>query len=183
MDDEQLPVGLDPSGLSVLAGRLREAREELTRADGKVSMLLASVAVVMSVLIGNLLAAGWTILELKGISVFFWLLGVIGLAGGVLTLAAGVYPSTKRKVDDSSKATPGAFFGDYEGSDVSLLISAEALSPQNEMLRVADQLSQISRIVSKKYRAIKIGMWLLAGGSTFLVLCSLASVDWARSAP
>ena len=147
---------------------LAEAREELTRADSKAALLLASVGVVVGALLAALLAQSWSPFDLPGSVSWLWWIGAASVAVAVVALARAVYPSTSYR---SSRPGFIGFFGDVVATpdaDVESTLEATAQNPRDV---VVDQLTAISAIVDRKYRAIQIALWALAAGA---VLCLLA---------
>lgn len=147
---------------------LAAAREELTRADGKASLLLAVIGVVMGALLAALLAGSWDPSQLSNAVEWLWWLGVLAAVAGVAALGFAVYPRTRPK---GLRPTMIAYFGDVvatPASDLEALLEETAKSPRDGAL---DQLRQVSGIVHRKYQAIRVALWALAGGA---IACGVA---------
>lgn len=138
---------------------LTAAKEELTRADGKASLLLAAVGVAAGALLSALLSRNWSPSTLSNGIEWLWWLGASSWVLAIGSLGHAVYPRTVRK-------GPAPRFVGYFG-DVVRLKSTEEVNAG--VIRSAeagidyeiDQLGQISRIVATKYQSIRLGLWLL----------------------
>lgn len=82
---------------------LREAREELARADGKASILLAAIGVVIGAIFAAILGGSWRPHHLdNNIEWLWWVGAVVGLAGATV-FGSAVFPRTTYR----SKRRPG----------------------------------------------------------------------------
>lgn len=151
---------------------LKEAREELVRADGKAALIVAASGVAIGALLGGFLAGSWEPSDLSNSVEWLWWLGVLLAAYGLYRLARSVYPQTKRK---GSAPAVLAFYGDVNRftGDLAALKQRLIESAVNAEDRQVDQLRQVSGIVGAKYCAIKTGL-LMLGVAT--VLCTAAAL-------
>src|SRR5688572_19419641 len=80
---------------------LKETREEIVRADGKVSIVFGASLVLVGVVVGSLVSQDdWKPSELACIAeVVFWA-GVVLAAGGLGCLGAAVYPRMKNETTE-----------------------------------------------------------------------------------
>lgn len=149
---------------------LREAREELARADGKASILLAAIGVIVGAIVASVLAGSWHPTQLDDHIEWLWWIGsAIGLAGAV-SFGAAVFPRTTYR----SKRRPGivAYFGDVVGLSKDELKEGLVDTAKDASAATLDQVAAISSVVDKKYRFIQLGMICVGAAS----LCWLAAV-------
>lgn len=137
-------------------GILREAREELARADGKASILLAAIGVVMAAIMAAILGGSWHPANLDDHIEWLWWVGTgIGLVGAA-ALGVAVFPRTKYR----SKRRLGivAYFGDVVGLSYCQLRKGLIDTAEDPEVAALDQVAAISSVVHKKYRSIQIGI-------------------------
>ena len=151
-------------------GLLKDAREELGRADGKATTLMSASGVIIGVLLAGAIAGRWNPTDLGLWQLLWWPGTAVGLAG-VVAFAAAVWP----RISHEKPKDEVAYFGhvvQYEKvEDFEAALNRAASSPSKD--RTVDQLFVISKIVQKKYQLIQLGMKLLG---VALVLCVLAVV-------
>lgn len=149
---------------------LKEAREELVRADAKASLILASSGVAIGALMAGLLAGSWGPSDLDNRIEWLWWLGASAAGYGLYRLAESVFPRTDRKGEAPAVL---AYYGDInkETGDLATLKQKLADSSAHAQDRYVDQLRQVSRIVGAKYAGIKMGLLMLGVAA---VLCALA---------
>lgn len=127
---------------------LAAAREELGRADQKAAILIAAVGIAISPFITALLGdenpAG--VLWLYAAAVVLMMLGIVlfGLA---------IFPQTRRLNDGAQMS---AYFEDHVTRQKSEVLALVRTRVNDEVL--ADQIWEISSIVSRKYRVIRYAM-------------------------
>lgn len=146
---------LDGSEHELAKTLLAESREELTRADGKASLLLAALGLGISAILAAILAGDWKPFELEQPYQGAWWMGS-GFAGAsFFCLCAAVYPKVKHR-----RAAKGVtYFG-----DVAALKTADALrealkrSETDPAERSVTQLHVVARLVGRKYRYIRLGL-------------------------
>ena len=136
-----------------LESMLEEAREELTRADNKASILLAGGGVAVGALMAALLAGDWSPTLLSSSARYFWWLSVALLAVALALLGLAVFPTT---LPPSRSDRPIAYYADVVRVGRDDLI--DALAKESNIDAVADQLFNISTIVLRKYRYIRWAM-------------------------
>lgn len=140
---------------------LRDAREELTRADSKASLLTAAVGVVVGALVAAMLAQTWTPANLDASVRWLWWVGAASIGLALIFLGAGVYPRTVRKGRSEGAAK---YFADAVRLGRDGLPDALNSTSLDEYL--LDQLFAVSHIVDIKYRCIRIALWCLALGAS-----------------
>lgn len=158
------PDAADPT-VSYLADLLKEAREELSRADSKAALLLATTGVAVGALLAGLLGGKWTPFDLDNRVQWIWWLGVGSAASGIYSIAAAVYPRIRRH--QTTPAGAPAYYGDvaaYRNIDLFRQAIGQAPDPRE---RIIDQTFRVAHIVQRKYV-------LLQRGLLFLLLAVLA---------
>jgi hypothetical protein len=136
---------------------LADARKEIDRADAKASILLAASGVVAGALLAGLIAGRWTPLKLHAAVQWVWWLGLAESAIGIWCLAMAVYPR-ERKSDSGIPGTV-AYYGDVVAYPTNAqVVAALNRSAETNIERIADQLRNVSWIVSHKYRLVRWGM-------------------------
>jgi MFS family permease len=147
----------DEATLLYATSLLGNAREEIERADAKASILLAASGVVAGALLAGLIAGSWTPLELQAAVRWAWWLGLAESAIAIWCLALAVYPRERKNESE----IPGtvAYYGDVLAYPTTIqLVAALNRSAETNLDRIADQLRNVSLIVSHKYRLIRWGM-------------------------
>lgn len=139
---------------------LREAREELARADGKSSLLLAAAGVALGAIIAAIVAGDWTPFHLAPCVQWLWWVGSASGIGAIVAFAYSVYPRTAYR----GERVPAiiAYFGDVVATPANRLEANLIRTAKGTDTRVFDQLKIISGIVDRKYRGIQLGLWLVA---------------------
>ena len=139
---------------------LREAREELGRADGKASILLAAVGVVFGVIFAAILGGSWHPNHLDNNMQWLWWGGAATGLAGATAFGSAVFPRTTYR----TKRRPGvvAYFGDVVGLSPDQLKRGLIRTAKNPDDATLDQVRAISSVVDKKYRAIRVGILLTA---------------------
>jgi MFS family permease len=150
---------------------LAEARVEVSYADHKASMVLASLGVGFGAVIGGLLAGDWKPAD-QGDGEWAWWIGVCLAVASVALAAGAVWPRYPRR-GDSEKL--------YFWGDVASLTSYDELSkrleeaPPSARDRTRRQLWVLSSIVTTKYRLVRAAF--VASGLavvTFAISAALA---------
>lgn len=134
---------------------LSESREELTRADGKASLLLAALGIGFSAMIGAILAGDWTPFVLRRPWELIWWFGA-GFAGlALLSLCVAVWPRVTHRSGRGGVTYFGeaATFGTLEE-----LTAALKRSETDPVKRTVLQLHVIAKRADQKYAAIRIGL-------------------------
>lgn len=137
--------------LAVEEAMLAEARVEVSYADHKASMVLASLGVGFGAVIGGLLAGDWKPAN-QGDGEWAWWVGVCLAVASVAFAAAAVWPRYRRRAERE---------GLHYWGDVGLVPSYDELcrrldeAPPSAATRTRSQLWVLSRIVATKYRLIR----------------------------
>lgn len=143
---------------------LREAREELSRADGKSSLLLAAAGVALGAIVAAVVAGDWSPFDLMPCVQWLWWVGSGAGIGSLVAFAYSVYPRTKYRGQRAPSIV--AYYGDVVSTPKDQLEARLIETARVDGSRPLDQLRIVSEIVDKKFRGIQIGLWLIAA-STF----------------
>ncbi len=152
---------------------LREARDELTRADEKASILLAATGIAVGAVIAGMIAADWTPDRLGDPWSLIWRIASAFALVGIGALIWAIYPRTRHGKDDEAY-----LFYFRQAADVTTvedLARELRRSSENVFSRSADQLWRVSRVVNAKYRAVRLAIWLLVVAAALAVVASLGS--------
>jgi hypothetical protein len=166
------PSDKNEAAVAMASDLLRETREELGRADTKASTVLGAVVIVLGLFVAAGLAGSWSPLNLRPFSAFLWWIGVISAGSGVVLLSACIYPNVSNQL---TKQVLG-YFGHinlYATRDE--LIAALREHGERPLDRLGDQLFVLSRIVRRKYRLMRWGMWSLGAAVLLISLALLAN--------
>lgn len=152
------------------AAMLSEARAEVQLADAKASILFAGLGVGFGAVIGVLLARDWSPFDLTGIGPLLWWIGVIAAVASVISAAAAVWPRYSKKHQPRKIAYWG-HVADYKTfSEFAAALDATDSTPHD---RVRHQLWHISRIVARKYTAIRAAIVFSGAGAALIALGSI----------
>ncbi len=137
---------------------LKETREEIVRADGKVSIIFGSVLVVVGLVVGSLLSQDdWKPGELACGAEVVWWVGVALAAAGIVCLAAAVYPRMKNETTEVMVS----YFGHVVAhKTVASLRQALENDAKANTPRTVEQLHTLSGIVQTKYKLLQCALWL-----------------------
>jgi hypothetical protein len=131
---------------------------ELNRADAKGSIMLALTVGLTAGVVGGAVAAGWSPAQLTSWHLPLWWAGTVVLVGAMTLLTAAIYPRIRRRPAGGPDLI--AYYGDVASySDARELASALKRSTARDLDQLADQLLQVSRIVTRKYRLLAAGIW------------------------
>lgn len=164
------PITTDPT-TSYLADLLREAREELTRADSKAALLLAAAGVAVGALLAGLLGGKWSPLNLDNRVEWIWWLGVACVASGIFSIAAAVYPRIHPRRADINSAP--SYYGDVAAFENIAQFRQAIEKVPSARERLIDQTFQVSRIAQRKYLLLRRGLRLLL---LAILACSAAVI-------
>ncbi|HEV3287862.1 MAG TPA: Pycsar system effector family protein, partial [Streptosporangiaceae bacterium] len=136
---------------------LDEAREELGRADNKISVLLASAGLASSIVAAAIAAGRWRPVALPAWPQVIWWTGAAAAMMGIVTLAAALTP----RMNHVGPASTMRYFG-HAAQLTSAAEVLEVLGRVSDHLleRIADQLLIISRLVVLKYALIRLALVL-----------------------
>lgn len=145
---------------------LAESREELVRADGKASILLATASIIASVVLAAILAGDWGPGHLGPCAQVAWWAGTGSGVVGIVALATAVYPRTKYRGRRSP--TVIAYFGDVATTPARELEHRlrETASSSDALI---DQMKAIAWVVDRKYLGIQTAMWSFAASALLCV--------------
>ncbi len=167
-------ASLRPPGYDELVERmLDEAREEVTRADAKASILLALYVALEVVLFTALASKSWIPSSLAGgWELLFWF-GWVTSTVGLILVAIAVYPRVANKHDELIT---------YHGH----VAACESIGEMQEGLRAAatmdptrheEQLWTVSGIARTKYLHVARSMWFFFIGATGCAI-AIAGNTW-----
>ena len=138
---------------------LAESREELARADGKASILLAAASLIAGVVLTAILAGDWRPGDLAVCAQVGWWAGTLSGGVGIVALATAVYPRTKYR--GARPPSVIAYFGDVAITPVDKL-EERLRDTASSNDAVIDQMKAIAWVVDRKYRGIQIALWAFA---------------------
>lgn len=156
--------------LELATGILREAREELARADGKASILLAAIGVVLGAILAAILGGSWHPSHLHDNIEWLWWIGTVTGFIGAAAFGVAIFPRTKYRYQRRLGIV--AYFGDVVGLSSDDLKQGLADTAKDSDAAVLDQVMAISSVVDTKYRAIQVGM-LCTGLAALCWLCAV----------
>jgi hypothetical protein len=150
---------------------LGEAREELGRADNKISVLLGSAGLASSIVAAAIVAGRWRPAALPAWSQVIWWTGAAAALIGIVTLAVALTP----RMNHLGPASTMRYFG-HAAQLASATEVLEVLGRVSDHLleRIADQLLIISRLVVLKYTLIRLALVLFGVAVLFLSISALS---------
>jgi hypothetical protein len=150
---------------------LDETREEILRADGKVSILFGAVVVASGIIVGSVTASGWNPRRLDAAAQSCWWVGTALAALSLLLLGAAVYPKIKLRASADGAAR---YFGDLARCRTTAEATAMVGAGSRDVVgRDIGQARVLAGIVVRKYRLTRLALWaFLVAGS--LIVVSLA---------
>jgi hypothetical protein len=158
---------VEPDGF--VEGLLDETREEISRADSKANILLASAGVTAAVLVGGLASGDIAFSAARGAVEILSVLAAVTLGIGIVLLGMAVMPQVGKPMQNRAR-----YFMDHaqynKVEDLRVAIQAERCDPDERHLA---QLLMLSRIVRRKYRFTQLGEIF---GGVGLVLAAAAAV-------
>lgn len=149
---------------------LAESREELTRADGKASLLLAALGIGLSAILGAILAGNWTPFVLASPWELIWWAGAAGAGIALICLCIAVWP----RVTHKSGRRGVTYFGEAASFEtVDELRAALKRTETDPVERTVLQLHVISQRATHKYAFIRAGLVALGLAITFTLAAVL----------
>jgi len=144
---------------------LDEARQELGRADNKVSVLLASAGLAGSIIAASIAAGKWSPAVLPAWRQVIWWLGALSALTGIIALATALTP----RMNHLGPASTMSYFGHAaQLTSAKDLLDILGRVSDHPLERVADQLLIVSKLVVFKYALIRLA--LASFGATALLL-------------
>lgn len=154
---------------------LAESREELTRADGKASLLLAALGIGLSAILGAMLAGDWSPFDLERPWELIWWAGAAAAGAAAFGLGAAIWP----KVRHGNPSQGVAYFGDAasykKADDLRAALKSDLTDPAT---RTVSQLHVISKRADTKYAFIRASLVAL-GVAVTLALVGVFGDHWA----
>lgn len=138
---------------------LKETREELGKADAKVSILLATSGVAASIAFGSVAAGHRIPSHLALWAETLWWIGVSASLVGIAILGTTLVPHISHQEGKSAVR----YFGHVsEFSSPAELMEALQCANDPRLERTVDQLWVVSRLVIQKYRRIRYALFAFA---------------------
>ncbi len=148
---------------------LSDTREELSRADGKASILLSAVGVVVSVLLAGAISRDWNPTRLASFE-WLWWLGTLSGTAAIGALGAAVWPRVEHPANKEKLTYFGHVASFNNVNDLSAALDRRVSTAPSQD-RPIDQLYTVSKIVDNKYRRVRWGIGLFGAA---LLLCTAA---------
>lgn len=150
---------------------LDETRDELTRADGKASLLLASAGVAAGVVFAAALSGDLSPSTIDNRVEWLCWLGFGLVAAGIVALTAAVWPRM-----GSGKSGRAHYFADVVTFNGDVAALRTAIENDDPIERDISQLAVLSHVVTVKYRWTRRGMAFLASGALLSLIAWAAQI-------
>ena len=139
---------------------LDRARAETTQAENKAAILLAGVLAVVGGISAAIGGGKWAVVRQPWyVATPFWA-AAAATAAALTCLASVIYPRGRAR--KSGRLTEVAYFGDVVALDSPAELHSLLSQPDVQLSGIwIDQVWQMSRIVSRKYRLVRWAVWLL----------------------
>ena len=163
----RLAAERDQAELSATTAQmLSEAREDVTRADQKASVLLAALGIGFAAVLGGQLAGHFDSSKLSPYGQIFWWAGVIAAVASVVLAAISLWP--RYKLND--RPEHGITYWGHIAAFKTLQEFEASLEDQGPATnaRGRHQLWRLSRLVLLKYRLLRASI-ICTGGAGFLL--------------
>jgi hypothetical protein len=157
-------IGLSEEAKQVAKDLLDRARAETTQAENKAAILIAGVLAVIGGIAAAIGGGKWAVVRQPWyVATPFWV-AAAAAAAALTCLAAVIYPRGRAR--KPGRLARVAYFGDVVALDSPAELHSLLSQPDVQLSGIwIDQLWQMSRIVSRKYRLVRLAMWLLGTGS------------------
>lgn len=158
---------LTAPGLEYAQALLASCREELERADGKASVILAAAGIFLGALVAAVLAGDWSPFDVwNGIEWLLWMSLAMALLG-IAALAYCVFPRTtyRRKNPDYI-----GYFGDVVATPTHKLLDAIEATAQDTTAAVLHQLTATAHIADRKYRSLRVALTAFSSAAVMALL-------------
>lgn len=156
------PADTDDARTAALAETLlREAADEITRADEKASLLIGSLGIMFSIVLSGILGGHWSPADLSPFGMGVWSLGVLISAASLVSGAIAVWPRLSKPPKEGAITFWGHVRGLDSPQEVAEALRTRGLQPP---LRTFQQLQVLSAVVQHKYRSIRWAMALAGIG-------------------
>jgi hypothetical protein len=144
-------------------------RHEIDRADGKAVHGLAVAGSAAAAVVGFVAGGGWSPRDLGPVQAGFWWISVALWVSAAISLLLAVYPRVSGEPDSGQLA----YFGHVNAVDHGQLTEALRRAAARTLPGVVGELHWTSRIVSIKYRFIRLGLACLCLALLSLTLQAL----------
>jgi hypothetical protein len=157
-------VGLSEEAERVAKDLLDRTRAETTQAENKAAILLAGVLAAVGGITAAIGGGKWAVVRQPWyVATPFWA-ATAAAAAALTCLASVIYPRGRDR--RSKRLTKVAYFGDVLALDSPAELHSLLSQPGVQPSRIwIDQVWQMSRIVSRKYRLVRWALWLLGAAS------------------
>ncbi|WP_395640958.1 Pycsar system effector family protein [Pseudolysinimonas sp.] len=156
---------------SLLSTMLAEAREDLSRADQKASLLLAAVGVGFGAVLGGQFAGDWSPSALSDWGQIAWWVGVLAAIVSVACSALAVWPRFPRDGAPLYGITYWGHMAQFDDADA--LRTALADQTTDTITRVSHQLFNLSKVVLWKYRFVRYALVAAAAAGGLLGVAAI----------
>lgn len=144
---------------------LAEVSSEIDRADEKASLLIGSLGIGFSIVLGSIIGGDWSPSLLHPVGIAIWVIGAIIGGLSVIAAALAVWPRLSRAAQPGAITYWGQVRHMSSPEEVAAALAERGLLPPE---RTYQQLLALSAVVQRKYRAIRWSM-VLAGVGIALV--------------
>ena len=154
------PVGLSEESERVAKDLLDRARAETAQAENKAAILLAGVLAAAGGIAAAIGGGKWTVVRQPWYVATPFLAAAVAAAAAVTCLASVIYPRSRPR--QAERLTKVAYFGDVVALDSPAELRGILSQPDVQLSEIwIDQVWQMSKIVSRKYRLVRWAVWLL----------------------
>ncbi|MFJ9632097.1 Pycsar system effector family protein [Streptomyces sp. NPDC101175] len=158
----------DPTDLVPLCERLlSELRNEVSRADGKASVLVGALGMTGGVFSGLLAGRGWTPGRLSAVGTLLWWVALASLAVSLFALLLAVLP--RYRSEPWAPGRPLSYFGDIQQAvRQGQLETALGDTGRDPTTGLTTALAELSQIVTRKHQWIRTGLIAFCAGTVLL---------------
>jgi hypothetical protein len=157
-------VALSEEAKHVAKDLLDRARAETTQAENKAAILLAGVLAAVGGITAAIGGGKWAVVRQPWyVATPFWA-AAAATAAALTCLASVIYPRGRAR--QGGRLTRVAYFGDVVALDSPAELHSLLSQPDVQLSDIwIEQVWQMSRIVSRKYRLIRWAVWMLSVAS------------------
>lgn len=153
----------------LLRQRIDVARAELAQADHNAAMIVAALAVGVSVALTGLLGGGVDAGEFTGPQWVLWIAGGMCAAVAVVAAVVAVWPTESVREEALRHVSVGA-------APVDAVLARVEEEARGGIRAVADELLDVRRTIARKHRAMKLAMLAGGGAAAALALAAFGAV-------
>jgi hypothetical protein len=148
------------------ATMLSEVTDEIDRADQKASLLIGSLGIAFSIVLGAVIGGDWSPASLSVFGLILWIVGALAAGASVVAAALAVWPRLSKGPGPGAITYWGQVRGLASPQAVADALAERAVLPPE---RTYQQLLVLSAVVQRKYRSIRWAMVLAGVGVALLV--------------